>query len=57
VTFQEEHAQLRMGHAPKMLVLNTIVIGLFARSGETNMVHARRDFASHLAKGLVPSGA
>ena len=54
VTFQEDHAQLRMGHAPEMLaVLNNIVIGLFAQQGETNMAHARRDFAYQLDKGLA----
>jgi len=54
VTFHEDHAQLRMGHAPEMLaVLNTIVLGLFARQGETNMAHARRDFAYHFEKGLA----
>lgn len=54
VTFHEDHAQLRMGHAPEMLaVLNNIVIGLFAKQGEPNMAHARRDFAYHLDKGLA----
>ncbi|GAC1315247.1 MAG: ISAs1 family transposase [Ktedonobacteraceae bacterium] len=54
VTFDEDHAQLRMGHAPEMLaVLNNIVIGLFAKQGETNMAHARRDFAYQLDKGLA----
>jgi predicted transposase YbfD/YdcC len=54
VTFHEDHAQLRMGHAPEMLaVLNNIVLGLFARQGETNMAHARRDFAYHLDKVLA----
>lgn len=43
-----------MGHAPEMLaVLNNIVLGLFARQGETNVAHARRDFAYHLDKALV----
>jgi len=54
VTFHEDHAQLRMGHAPEMLaVLNNIVLGLFARQGETNIAHARRDFAYHLDKVLA----
>jgi len=54
VTMQEDHAQLRMGHAPEMLaILNNIVLGLFARLGETNMAHARRDFAYHLDKALA----
>lgn len=54
VTFHEDHAQLRMGHAPEMLaVLNTIALGLFAKQGETNMAHARRDFAYHLDKALA----
>ncbi|MFL5663359.1 MAG: hypothetical protein ACJ8BW_18745 [Ktedonobacteraceae bacterium] len=54
VTFAEDHAQLRMGHAPEMLaVLNNIVLGLFAKQGETNMAQARRDFAYYLDKGLA----
>lgn len=54
VTFQEDHAQLRMGQAPEMLAaLNNIVIGLFAKQGATNMAHARRDFAYHLDRGLA----
>ncbi|TMD30396.1 MAG: hypothetical protein E6J04_12730 [Chloroflexi bacterium] len=54
VTMQEDHAQLRMGHAPEMLaILNNIVVGLFARLGETNRAHARRDFAYHLDKALA----
>ena len=54
VTFHEDLAQLRIGHAPEMLaVLNNIVLGLFAKQGETNMAHARRDFAYHLEKGLA----
>jgi hypothetical protein len=43
-----------MGHAPEMLaVLNNIVLGLFAKQGETNMAHARHDFAYHLDKELA----
>ena len=54
VTLQEDHAQIRLGHAPEMLaVLNNVVLGLCARQGETNVAHARRDFASHLDKALV----
>src|SRR6202165_2059091 len=54
VTLHEDHAQIRMGHAPEILaVLNNIVLGLFARQGETNVAHARRDFAYHLDKALV----
>lgn len=54
VTMQEDHAQLRMGHAPEMLaILNNIVLGLFARQGERNIAHARRDFAYHLDKALA----
>jgi predicted transposase YbfD/YdcC len=54
VTFHEDHAQLRMGHAPEMLaILNNIALGLFAKQGETNVAHARRDFAYHLDKALA----
>jgi predicted transposase YbfD/YdcC len=53
-TLREDHSQLRMGHAPEMLaVLNNIVLGLFAKQGETNLAHARRDFAYHLDKELA----
>ncbi len=45
-TLREDHAQLRMGHAPQMLaVLNNTALGLFARQGATNLAHARREFA------------
>jgi hypothetical protein len=51
---REDHAQLRMGHAPEMLaVLNNTVLGLFARQGETNIAQARRAFAYHLEKALA----
>ena len=54
VTMQEDHAQLRMGHAPEMLaILNNIVLGLFARQREANVAQARRDFAYHLDKALT----
>ena len=54
VTMLEDHAQIRMGHAPEMLaVLNNIVLGLFARQGETNVAHARRDFAYHFERAHV----
>jgi predicted transposase YbfD/YdcC len=54
VTFHEDHAQLRMGHAPEMLaILNNIVLGLFARQREANVAQARRDFAYHLDKALT----
>jgi predicted transposase YbfD/YdcC len=54
VTLHEDHGQLRMGHAPEMMaVLNNIVLGLFAKQGETNVAHARRDFAYHLERTLA----
>ncbi len=53
VTLHEDHGQLRMGHAPEMMaVLNNIVLGLFAKQGETNIAHARRAFAYHLERTL-----
>ncbi len=53
-TLREDHAQLRMGHAPQMLaVLNNTVLGLLARQGETNVAHARREFAYHFDKALA----
>ena len=54
----EDHAQLRLGHAPEMLaVLNNLVLGLFARLGETNIAHARRQFAYHFDKALATLAA
>ncbi len=53
-TMREDHAQLRMGHAPQMLaVLNNTTLGLLARLGETNVAHGRREFAYHLDKALA----
>src|SRR5438105_9560285 len=52
-TLREDYAQVRMGHAPQMLaVLNNTVLGLFARQGEHNVAHARREFAYHFEKAL-----
>jgi predicted transposase YbfD/YdcC len=57
-TMREDHAQLRMGHAPEMLaVLNNAVLGLFARQGASNVAHARREFAYHFDKALATLGA
>lgn len=57
-TMREDHAQLRMGHAPQMLaVLNNTVLGLFARQGASNVAHARREFAYHFDKALAALGA
>jgi predicted transposase YbfD/YdcC len=54
VTLREDASQLRMGHAPEMFaILNNIVLGLFAKQGETNVAHARRDFAYHFDKALA----
>lgn len=58
VTLQEDHAQIRMGHAPEMLaVLNNTLLGLFARLGETNIAHARREFAYHFDRALASLAA
>ncbi len=53
-TLHEDHAQVRMGHAPEMLaVLNNTVLGLFARQGATNVAEARREFAYHFDRALA----
>jgi len=53
-TLREDHAQLRMGHAPEMLaVLNNTILGLFARQGATNVAEARRTFAYHFDHALA----
>ncbi len=57
-TMREDHAQVRMGHAPQMLaILNNTVLGLLARQGETNVAHARREFAYHFEKALATFAA
>ena len=54
VTFREDHGQVRMGHAPEMVaLLNNVVLGLLGRQGETNIAHARRDFAYQFEKSLL----
>ncbi len=51
---REDHAQLRMEHAPEMLaVLNNTMLGLFARQGESNVAYARRAFAYHFDKAFA----
>jgi predicted transposase YbfD/YdcC len=53
-TMREDHAQVRMGHAPEMLaVLNNTVLGLFARQGATNVAEARRTFAYLFDRALA----
>ena len=53
-TLREDHAQVRMGHAPQMLaVLNNTVLGMFARLGLTNVAEARRAFAYHFDRALA----
>jgi predicted transposase YbfD/YdcC len=53
-TLQEDHSQLRMGHAPHVLaLLNNTAIGLMARRGETNLAHAQRTFSYQFDKALL----
>ncbi|MFL5662218.1 MAG: hypothetical protein ACJ8BW_12835 [Ktedonobacteraceae bacterium] len=55
---REDHAQVRMGHAPQMLaILNNTVLGLLARQGETNVAHARREFAYYFEQALATFAA
>jgi hypothetical protein len=57
-TMREDHAQVRMGHAPQMLaILNNTVLGLLARQGETNVAHARREFAYYFEQALATFAA
>lgn len=57
-TFQEDHSQLRMGHAPHVLaLLNNTAIGLMARRGETNLPHAQRTFSYQFDKALAHMAA
>ncbi|GHO68791.1 hypothetical protein KSC_076830 [Ktedonobacter sp. SOSP1-52] len=52
-TLQEDHSQLRMGHAPHVLaLLNNTAIGLMARRGKTNLPHAQRTFSYQFDKAL-----
>ncbi|SRR5258708_7856195 len=58
VTMDEDHSQLRMGHAPHILaILNTMVLGLLAQHGQTNVAHARREFAYHFDRSLISLAA
>jgi predicted transposase YbfD/YdcC len=53
-TLREDHAQLRMGHAPEMLaVLNNTILGLFARHRAINVAEARRSFAYQFDRALA----
>jgi len=57
-TMREDHAQVRMGHAPQMLaILNNTVLGLFAHQGETNVAQARRAFSFHFDRALAALAA
>jgi predicted transposase YbfD/YdcC len=52
-TMREDHAQLRMGHAPHVLaMLNNTAWGLLARNGTSNLAHARRELSYQLDKAL-----
>jgi predicted transposase YbfD/YdcC len=52
-TMREDHAQLRMGHAPHLLaMLNNTAWGLLARNGTSNLAQARREFSYQLDKAL-----
>lgn len=52
-TVQEDHSQLRMGHAPEVLaILKNCVLGVLARQGEKHVAQARRDFAYHFDRAL-----
>jgi predicted transposase YbfD/YdcC len=57
-TLREDHAQLRMGHAPHVLaLLNNTVLGLLLTAGKTNTAHARREFAYQFDKALATLAA
>ena len=48
VTFREDWCTLRRGHAPQLMAaLNTLVLGILRRTGETNMPKARRYYDAH----------
>jgi hypothetical protein len=50
---REDHAQLRMGHAPHVLaMLNNTAWGLLARNGTSNLAQARRELSYQLDKAL-----
>jgi predicted transposase YbfD/YdcC len=52
-TMREDHAQLRMGHAPHLLaMLNNTAWGLLARNGARNLAQARRAFSYQFDKAL-----
>ena len=52
-TMREDQAQLRMGQAPNVLaMLNNTAWGLLARSGASNLAHARQEFSYQFDKAL-----
>jgi predicted transposase YbfD/YdcC len=54
VTLREDHALVRMGHAPHTLAaLNNTVLGLFARQKQLNVPTAQRRFSYHLERVLA----
>lgn len=53
-TFQEDHSQLRMGHAPHLLaLLNNTAIGLLIGRGQDNLPRAQRTFDYQFDKALA----
>ncbi len=51
---REDDSQLRMANAPHVLaILNNTALGLFARTGETNLPHAQRTFAYQFDRALA----
>jgi len=53
-SMREDDSQLRMANAPHVLaILNNTALGLFARTGETNLPHAQRTFAYQFDRALA----
>lgn len=53
VSLQEDHSQVRMGKAPRVLAtLNNVVVGLVAHHDETKLPQAQRAFAFRLDQAM-----
>ena len=54
VTFREDASQIRRGPVPQVLAtINTLVIGLAHRMGETNVARVRRRWEATITQGLT----
>ncbi len=54
MAFHEDASQIRWGQVPQVLAtINTLVMGLAHRVGETNVARVRRRWAATITQGLT----